>query len=272
MEGTGRAAHRWTAGAGLEAQLTSCLSAPVVAGRRVLAAGTDTGQVVALNAVTGEKLWSVLLGSRIDTPPTLYRGLALVGCHDGWVYALRAQDGQLAWRTRVAPWERRLVAFGAMESVWPAVGNVLVHDGLAYATAGRTSDSDGGVAIVALDPATGIQRWAKCIGPGALRLTDILVLRDGLVGWRYLKFDPKTGNAVGPTTVSLKDYGGGGGKLEGAVIDGTWTRGVGRRSGGAFTFGKTTVNLMAWDDTLAVTPSRRPLGGRGLRSLEGLLA
>ena len=61
---------------------------------------------MALDAATGEKLWSVPLGSRLDTPPTVWRGLCIVGCHDGYVYAIRAKDGQFAWRAaRVGPSE-----------------------------------------------------------------------------------------------------------------------------------------------------------------------
>ena len=69
--------------------------------------------------------------------------------------------------------------------------------------------------------------------------------RDGLIGWRHVRLAPASGKPVGPTTVSLKDYGGGAGKLEGAIIDGTWTWGIGRQSGNAFTVGKTTANIMA---------------------------
>ena len=56
-----------------------------------------------------------------------------MGCHDGWVYALRAKDGVLAYRVRIAPREKRIVAYGIIESAWPVLGSILVHDGIAYA-------------------------------------------------------------------------------------------------------------------------------------------
>jgi outer membrane protein assembly factor BamB len=157
-----------------KARLASCVSAPVVAGGVTFVAGTDTGEVMAFNANTGKSQWSAMLGGRVDTPPTIHKGLALTGSHDGWIYALSAKNGQLAYRLRVAPWERKMVAYGSVESVWPAVGTVLVNDNVAYVNAGRTSESDGGIAVVAFDPATGHQTWAKAIGVGPQRQNDML--------------------------------------------------------------------------------------------------
>ena len=35
-----------------------------------------------------------------------------------------------------------MVTFGQVESVWPVIGSVLVQDGVAYASAGRTTEAD----------------------------------------------------------------------------------------------------------------------------------
>jgi hypothetical protein len=71
------------------------------------------------------------------------------------VYCLRASDGALAWRYRVAPEDRRIVAKEQLESVWPLHGSVLVLDGVAYAVAGRSMFLDGGLRFVKLDVKTG---------------------------------------------------------------------------------------------------------------------
>jgi outer membrane protein assembly factor BamB len=115
--------------------------------------------VVALEAKTGKTEWVYHLPARADTSPALLAGLALVGCHDGWVYALRADTGELVWRTRIAPAERRMVAYGQLESTWPVVGGVLVAGNTAYAIAGRTTEADGGLYVAALEPATGRVLW-----------------------------------------------------------------------------------------------------------------
>ena len=233
--GEGPLADAW------RARLTSCLTAPVAAGGTVLVAAVDGGQVVALDAATGKPAWRATVGGRIDSSPTLHGGLCLFGSHDGWVYALRAKDGQLAWRTRAAPAERRMVAFGQVESVWPALGSVAVHENLAFATAGRTSEADGGVAVLALDPATGRQVWAKGVGPGPSRVNDLVALRDGKIAIHHLRFDPKSGE--GDAAAKAKDNSG---SLEG-LVDGSWTR-LGTRRSGEQRIGKASAELFVWSD------------------------
>jgi len=131
------------------------LTSPTVAGGRAYAASIDTHAVYAVDAESGRLLWTFTTGGRVDSPPTIHAGLALFGSADGWVYAVRASDGVLSWRFRAAPIERNLVAYEQVESVWPAVGNVLVQDGVAWAVAGRSAFLDGGLRLLRLDPATG---------------------------------------------------------------------------------------------------------------------
>ena len=45
----------------------------------MLVASIDEHRVVALNAASGEPLWTFTAGGRVSTPPTLHRGLALFG-------------------------------------------------------------------------------------------------------------------------------------------------------------------------------------------------
>ena len=138
-----------------QANLGGRLSAPVIAGGRVFLASVDKHTVCALDAKTGKRLWDYATGGRVDSPPTVHRGLVLFGSADGYVYALRAADGQLAWRFRAAPMDRRVVAFEQVESAWPVHGSVLVHEGVLYCTAGRSIFLDGGIRMLRLDPVTG---------------------------------------------------------------------------------------------------------------------
>ena len=131
------------------------LTAPVVADGRVLFGVTDRQTVWAVDADTGEKSWSYVTGGPIDSPPTVYKGLALCGSRDGWAYALNAGTGRLVYRFRGAPAERRIVAFDRLESPWPIHGSILVTNGVAYLTAGRQSFVDDGIFVYALDPFTG---------------------------------------------------------------------------------------------------------------------
>jgi len=128
---------------------------PVVSGGRLITAERDAGIIHCLDAATGEPRWTYTAGGRIDSSPTLHAGRVLFGSADGWVYCLRASDGALAWRFQAAPAERLIVAFERVESAWPVHGSIVVQDGVAYCTAGRSSYLDGGMWVYALDPATG---------------------------------------------------------------------------------------------------------------------
>jgi len=105
-----------------------------------------------------EAVWSFLAGGRIGTGPVVVDGLAVFGCHDGWVYAVRVSDGTLAWRSLAAPQERRMGAFSQVESAWPCFG-VIEHEGEILTVAGRISTMDRGLFACAIDPKTGEQKW-----------------------------------------------------------------------------------------------------------------
>jgi outer membrane protein assembly factor BamB len=153
------------------ARLAPVVTPPVAAGGRVFVAATETGQVRAFDIATGEPAWTVTLGSRIDSAPTILGNLCVIGARDGWVYALTTDKGELAWRSRVAPVEQRIVVNGRVESTWPAVGSVLVHEGKLIAHAGRGTEADGGIAVVQLNPVTGETIWAGMIDGASRAVT-----------------------------------------------------------------------------------------------------
>jgi outer membrane protein assembly factor BamB len=131
------------------------LTSPVIAGGRIFVASVDMHTVYALDATSGKRVWHYTAGGRVDSPPTIYQGRVLFGSADGWVYCLRASDGALAWRFRVAPMDQRLIAFEQVESVWPVHGSVLIQDGVLYCVAGRSMFLDSGLRLWRLDPKTG---------------------------------------------------------------------------------------------------------------------
>jgi outer membrane protein assembly factor BamB len=211
------------------------VTAPAIADGKAFVACPDRHRVVALDSATGKPGWSVTLGGRMDVPPTVHQGLCLVGCRDGWVYALRTSDGALAWRYRVAPREGQIVAFGQLESPWPVVGGVLLRDGLAYALAGRTSESDGGVVACCLDPRKGTLLWetrpSSDPAKGFHGLADMLVADDKCVsggGNAHLRLDPKSGHLLGRAGVDALRAGSQNGQYFGyipsssALLDRSW--------------------------------------------------
>jgi len=138
-----------------EERLGGELTAPVIARGMVLVADKGSHTLYALDERTGKVRWSYTAGGRIDSPPTVCRGRVVFGCADGYVYCLRASDGELIWRFRAAPLDRRLVAFEQVESVWPVHGSVLVINDVVYCVAGRSRFLDGGLRLLRLDLETG---------------------------------------------------------------------------------------------------------------------
>jgi outer membrane protein assembly factor BamB len=238
--GEGAFADAWDSRMGAPQPLT----APIVAAGMVFIAGVHTGELMALDPATGAKIWTTLLPSRIDSPPTYFKGLLLLGCHDGWIYAFRARDGALAYRTRVAPRECRVMDHGLVESAWPATGTVLVYDGVAYVAAGRSTEMLGGIAFLAFKPESGETVWARGLGEKSGLLMDVFSIQNGELAWRWMRLDPKTGVTLPPVQ---KYYG------RGNMLDGSWTMGY-TKSGGAFTLGRVAGSMLAWNDRLVTGP------------------
>jgi len=131
------------------------MSQPVVGGGLIYTCAVDEHTVYALDPKTGKEAWHFIAGGRVNSSPTLYRGLAIFGCADGNVYALRASDGELAWKFQAAPNDRQAMSYGQLESVWPLAGSVLIEDGKLYTVAGRSMFLDGGLRMIILEPLTG---------------------------------------------------------------------------------------------------------------------
>jgi outer membrane protein assembly factor BamB len=176
------------------------VSAPVVAGGLVYASRPDAHEVVALDARDGRVRWRFVASGRVDTPPTIHRGLCLFGSRSGWVYCLRTDDGRLVWRLRAAPLGERIVAHGQLESPWPVPGSVLVVDDVAYFAAGRHALADGGILVFAVEPLGGKIRWVNCLESSPSQLSGLdyecfdLLFRegDGVAMSRWV-FDRATG-------------------------------------------------------------------------------
>ncbi len=196
---------RWTA------RVSTKPSAPTIAGGKVFVADVDAHTVMAFDASSGEVAWQYTTGGRVDSPPTYYKGLVLFGSRDGWVYCLRASDGELGWRFKDLP-DKMIGAFGQMESAWPVSGSVLIKGPVAYFNAGRSSFLDGGIFVYGLDPQTGTVIHSSSIygpfdQPGGFPHTgklafksDIMVAGDELLYIRHRAFQPDLTDAEGAET------------------------------------------------------------------------
>ncbi|MFT4690632.1 MAG: outer membrane protein assembly factor BamB [Limisphaerales bacterium] len=143
--------------------LNSRLTAPVISEGLTIVGDIDHNEVIAVNLMNGKEAWRHTTAGRMDTSPTLHEGICLVADRTGYVTGLKVKTGEVIYRLRIAPEEKRMMSFGKLESVWPVIGGVLVAEGRAYATAGRTQGSDGGLIVRAFEPETGEPIWARAI-------------------------------------------------------------------------------------------------------------
>jgi outer membrane protein assembly factor BamB len=136
-------------------------SQPVIANGKAYVSRLLDKCITALDLHSGKVVWTKWLPAMSDAPPTIAKGLALVGCADGWVYALRADNGEMVYRLRIAPAERRIVSSSHLQSAWPVVGGVMVVGDMGYALAGITTEVDGGLYVVGFDLASGKLVWEE---------------------------------------------------------------------------------------------------------------
>ena len=186
----------------------SDISPPVAANGRVFVAARSSHTIFAMDGATGKRLWQFTADARIDSPPSIYRGLLVFGCADGYAYCIRANDGELAWRRRLAPAERWISHEGQLESVWRLHGSVTVVGDLAYCVAGRSSFFDSGLFISAVDVITGeIKHRANLYTQSDTRIdrekndfvaayhiegahSDLLTAQGGFIYLNQMKFSP----------------------------------------------------------------------------------
>jgi hypothetical protein len=186
----------------LSAPAGARLTAPVAVGNLVLLAGSD-GVVRALDGDTGREQWKAYTGGEIRIPPTVWKGRALVGSGDGWVYAFEAATGRLLWRFRAAPVERKMPVYGKLLSTWPAASGVLVEDETAYVAAGLVNYD--GTYVYALDPATGNVKWCNNTSGHLDPEAKTGVSVQGHLLLHENKLYLAGGNAVSPAVYDIRD-------------------------------------------------------------------
>jgi len=162
----------------MSSQRTGLTQAVLAYGLAVVA-DIDGQRIVAVNAADGKQKWVYHVGSRVDYPPTLYRGLCLFAARDGWVYCLNAKTGSLVWKLLVPARERYIGGREKLESMWPLTSDVLIVSGVAYVSGGAR----GGLAF---NPETGEIVEAKTPGNVALGRQSIAGGRELMMSYDVL--------------------------------------------------------------------------------------
>ena len=132
---------------------------PIIVGDTVLFGSSAQDKVVAMDAVGGTRRWAFFTGGPVRFAPAAWRDRVFVASDDGYLYAIRIDDGTLLWKHRGGPNERMCLGNERMISRWPARGGPVVIEDIVYYAAGIWP-SDG-VYLYALDAKTGAVHWTN---------------------------------------------------------------------------------------------------------------
>ena len=138
----------------------------VVGQGKVFFGSSANHKVYALDAESGQELWSFFTGGPVRFAPAFWKSPAgnpaedrvFVVSDDGRLYCLSATDGKLVWKRRPGPRNDCLLGNGQMISRWPARGGVMVKNDIVYFSAGMWP-ADGGIFIQACAAVDGRQVW-----------------------------------------------------------------------------------------------------------------
>ena len=130
---------------------------PVVADGKIFLSFNDADKVVALDIRDGSESWTFYVEGPVRFSPVAYKDAVLFASDDGYLYCVGASDGELRWRFRGGPSERKALGNRRVISSWPARGGPVVVDGTVYFAASIWPFM--GTFIYALDAETGEVQW-----------------------------------------------------------------------------------------------------------------
>ena len=132
---------------------------PVAAGGQIFVPSMVHDSVTAYDLETGAKRWRFFADGPVRLAPVFDRGRVYFGSDDGYLYCLDAASGQLRWRVRGGPSDRRVLGNERLISTWPVRGGPVLLDGRIYFTAGIWPFM--GIFVHAVDAETGKPAWTN---------------------------------------------------------------------------------------------------------------
>lgn len=130
---------------------------PVVLGKTLFVGSSANDSVMAFDTDTGSERWRFYTGGPVRVAPVAWRDRVYFGSDDGHLYCVSAAQGNLVWKFRAAPADRRLLGNGRLVSVWPVRGGPVLADGKIYFAAGVLPAE--GIFLAALDADSGQVIW-----------------------------------------------------------------------------------------------------------------
>ncbi len=108
----------------------------------------------------GTFVYSIVLGGRPTGQPLVDGDKVYIGGRDGWVYCTQLSTGKALWRFLAAPYERRIIIDGQLESTWP-ISEMKLADKVLQVSAGTNTEMQGGIFSYAVKPSNGELLWKK---------------------------------------------------------------------------------------------------------------
>ena len=132
---------------------------PVVAGGRMFIGSPRTDRLTAYQTATGEAIWHFQADGPIRFAPAVDQDRVFFVSDDGYLYCVAADSGELIWKFRGGPSDRKVLGNHRLISTWPARGAPVVADDVVYFAASIWPFM--GVFVHALDAETGTPVWTN---------------------------------------------------------------------------------------------------------------
>lgn len=130
---------------------------PIVLDGRMFVGFNDRDKLLALDAATGQELWSYYAEAPVRLPPVGWNNRVYFCSDDGFVYCVDARSGNLVWKFSGAPNSQHVIGNRRLTSAWPARGGPVIRDGRLYFAASIWPFM--GTFIYALDAESGKVVW-----------------------------------------------------------------------------------------------------------------
>jgi outer membrane protein assembly factor BamB len=132
---------------------------PIVVGSLLIVPSMSRDSVSAYDTRTAALKWRFYADGPVRFAPAGHHGDLFFTSDDGFLYCLRASDGDLKWKLRGGPSDLRILGNDRLISAWPARGGPVVKDGVVYFAASIWPFM--GTFIHAVDCKTGHVIWTN---------------------------------------------------------------------------------------------------------------
>ncbi|MHC4692840.1 MAG: outer membrane protein assembly factor BamB family protein [Planctomycetota bacterium] len=108
---------------------------PVVMGKQIFVPSMVSDKITAYDTDSGKENWRFYCDGPVRFAPIAWKDKVYFVSDDGYLYCLNSKQGELVWRFRLGPSQRKILGNGRLISAWPARGAPVLYDGKIYCAA-----------------------------------------------------------------------------------------------------------------------------------------